>query len=171
LTPTETQHDGANPISLHGQLGRHRVHASGLARHAVAHGPQGQYFGGTGLGAHPSHLSVSVFGATLPELGWLLSAWDLSGNQRCPGQPPAARLQHPINLDRSAAQGAIGTSVLSDLGTLQVGFRYLNPTGNPIYAVRYSTFANLITHRTASFKVSSSPSAGWATRSTSTCSR
>jgi len=95
--------------------------------------------------------TVSVFETTIRELGGLLSAYDLSGDQAFldKAKDLGDRLLGAFNTPSGIPNGQTdlqtksshnagwtgGSAILSELGTLQIEFRYLSyATGDPIYA-------------------------------------
>eukprot|EP00968_Pinguiococcus_pyrenoidosus_P029455 scaffold8580_cov286-Pinguiococcus_pyrenoidosus.AAC.1 len=104
---------------------------------------------------------VSVFETTIRELGGLLSAYDLSGDRVFLEKAqtlgdlllPAFETSSGIPVGRiflgrdspSRLRGAGRSSILAEVGTLQVEFRYLSKaTGNPIYAQKANRVFDLL---------------------------
>jgi len=92
--------------------------------------------------------TVSLFETTIRELGGLLSAYDLSGDSvflekaEDLGKRLLSAFNTPtgipggqVSLMNLRGPGISGNSVLAEIGTVQVEFRYLSEkTGNPIFA-------------------------------------
>ncbi|CAM9163978.1 unnamed protein product, partial [Discosporangium mesarthrocarpum] len=121
---------------------------------------------------------VSLFETTIRELGGLLSAYDLSqdqvflnkarelGDRLLPAFDTATGLPTPrVNLKSNCGSGS--QSVLAEIGTLQVEFRYLSHvTGDQRYANKVNKVFEHMSHATANhglFPIYFNPTSGKAT--------
>lgn len=108
--------------------------------------------------------TVSVFETTIRELGGLLSAYDLSGDEaflnkaRDLGDRLLAAFDTPsgipngqVNLQSKNSHNAGwtgGSAILAELGTMQVEFRYLSQaTGDPIYAQKVNKVFDIMAEK------------------------